>query len=94
MAMVGHIAQTGQIATVDFRRGNVPPSKNSPAFIKQCQQSLPAGYQSSIIHYCDEQGIDYAIRAKSSASMREQIASVNESDWQPLLDSQGNPMEG
>jgi hypothetical protein len=106
MPMVGHIAQTGQIVAVDFRQGNVPPNKDNLAFIKQCQQSLPtevklyalridsAGYQASIIQYCDEQGIDYAIRAKSSALMREQITSMSESDWQPLLDRQDNPIEG
>ena len=105
MPMVGHIAQTGQVVAVDFRRGNTPPNKDNLAFIKQCQQSLPtgvnvgalridsAGYQLSIIQYCDEQGIDYAIRAKSSASMREQMTSMNESDWQPLLDRQGHPIE-
>ena len=41
MPMVGHIAQTGQIVAVDFRKGNVPPNKDNLAFIKQCQQSLP-----------------------------------------------------
>ena len=106
MPMVGHIAQTGQIVAVDFRQGNVPPNKDNLAFIKQCQQSLPkgirldalridsAGYQTGIIQYCDEQGIDYAIRAKSSASMREQIASIKESDWQPLLNHQGKVVKG
>jgi hypothetical protein len=53
-----------------------------------------AGYQASIIQYCDEQDIHYAIRAKSSASMREQIASMNECDWQPLLNRQGKAIEG
>lgn len=104
--MVGHIAQTGQIVAVDFRQGNIPPNKDNLAFIKQCQQSLPAGvtlgglridsagYQASIIQYCDEQDIDYAIRAKSSASMREQIASISESDWQPLLNREGQRVDG
>ena len=32
-----------------------------------------AGYQTKIIEYCDEQGIEYAIRAKTSATMRAQI---------------------
>lgn len=106
MPMVGHIAQTGQVVAVDFRQGNVPPNKDNLAFIQQCQRSLPtgvsvdalridaAGYQASIIHYCDEQAIDYAIRAKSSASMREQMASMNESDWQPLLNREGKPADG
>ena len=104
--MVGHIAQTGQIVAVDFRQGNIPPNKDNLAFIKQCQQSLPAGvtlgglridsagYQASIIQYCDEQDIDYAIRAKSSASMREQIASMSESDWRPLLNREGQRVDG
>ena len=106
MPMVGHIAQTGQVVAVDFRQGNVPPNKDNLAFIQQCQRSLPtgvsvdalridaAGYQASIIQYCDEQGIDYAIRAKSSAFMREHIAAMNETDWQPLLDREGHPVEG
>ena len=84
--MVGHVAETGQIADVDFRHGNVPPAKDNLAFIRQCQQSLPegcavkalridaAGYQTKIIEYCDKQGIEYAIRAKTSTAMRAQIA--------------------
>jgi len=101
MPMVGHIAETGQIVAVDFRKGNVPPAQDNLAFIKQCQQSLPegctlnalridaAGYQTKIIEYCDEHGISYAIRAKTSASMRAQIESASESDWQPLIDKKG-----
>ena len=106
MPMVGHIAETGQVVAVDFREGNVPPSKDNFAFIQQCEQSLPsgcflkalridsAGYQESIIRYCDEQAIDYAIRAKSSATMRKQIGTIKASDWQPLLDKQSNPVSG
>ncbi len=106
MPMVGHIAQTGQIVAVDFRQGNVPPAQDNLAFIKQCQQSLPegcilnalridaAGYQTKIIEYCDEHGIDYAIRAKTSATMRAQIAVVRDSDWQPLIDKKGEAISG
>lgn len=106
MPMVGHIAQTGQVVAVDFRQGNSPPAQDNLAFIKQCQQSLPggctinalridaAGYQTKIIAYCDEQDIDYAIRAKSSAAMRTQIEAASASDWQPLLDKQGETISG
>ena len=98
MPMVGHIAETGQIVAVDFRQGNVPPAKDNKPFIQQCQQSLPedctvkalridaAGYQTKVIEYCDKQGIEYAIRAKTSAALRAQIAAASASDWQPLLD--------
>lgn len=106
MPMVGHIAQTGQIVAVDFREGNVPPAQDNLAFIRQCQQSLPegctlnalridsAGYQTKIIAYCDEHGIEYAIRAKSSASMRAQFEAASDSDWQPLIDKKGEPING
>ncbi len=104
--MVGHIAETGQIVAVDFREGNVPPAQDNLAFIKQCQQSLPkgctlsalridaAGYQTKIIEYCDEYEIDYAIRAKTSASMRAQIEAASDTDWQPLKDKKGEPING
>ncbi len=94
----------GQVAAVDFRHGNVPPAKDNLAFIQQCQQSLPqgctvkalridaAGYQTKIIAYCDKQGIEYAIRAKTSAALRTQIESANASDWQPLLDKKDAPI--
>jgi hypothetical protein len=104
MPMVGHIAETGQVVAVDFRQGNVPPAQDNLAFIQQCQQSLPegcalkalridaAGYQTKIIEYCDTQGIEYAIRAKTSTAMRAQIDVASDSDWQPLLDKQGEPI--
>ena len=85
MPMVGHVAEVGQIVAVDFREGHVPPAKDNLSFIKQCQQSLPegctvnalridaAGYQAKILQYCDDEGIQYAIRAKTSAALRAQI---------------------
>jgi hypothetical protein len=106
MPMVGHIAETGQIVAMDFRQGNVSPAQDNLAFIQQCQQSLPkhcslkalridaAGYQTKIIEYCDEHSIDYAIRAKTSAAMRAQIEATSDSDWQPLIDKQGEPISG
>ena len=106
MPMVGHIAEIGQVAAVDFRQGNVPPAQDNLGFIQQCQRSLPAGctvkalridaagYQTGIIKYCDENGIEYAIRAKSSAALREQIEAVKDSDWQPLEDKKGNAVIG
>lgn len=102
MPMVGHIAQTGQVLSVDFRAGNASPAKENLEFIQQCQKALPsdcaidklridaAGYQKSIIQYCEEHNIDYAIRAKTSAALKEQIASRTETDWQPFMDKEGD----
>ena len=106
MPMVGHIAETGQVVAVDFRQGNIPPAQDNLAFIQQCQQSLPegcalealridaAGYQTNIIEYCDEQHIQYAIRARSSAAMRAQIEAASDSNWLPLFDQQGEAVCG
>lgn len=101
MPMVKQITDAGQIVSVDFRKGNAPPAQARFEFIKQCQQALPAGcsvnalriyavgYQTRIIQYCDEEGIEYAIRAKMSPSLRAQIESIKEADWQPLLNRTG-----
>jgi len=106
MPMVGHIAETGQIVACDFREGNTPPAKDNLSFIRQCQDSLPAGcyvqklridaagYQTDIIKHCDQQRIAYAIRAKMSAYLKELILSVPDSDWQPLLNRKGDVMAG
>lgn len=101
MPMVGHIAEVGQIVACDFREGNASPAKENLEFIHQCEQSLPdgcfvqklridaAGYQKKIIEYCDTQGIQYAIRAKSSAAIKEQMDIFDDADWQPLHNSRG-----
>jgi len=106
MPMVGHIAETGQIVATDFRPGNASPARENLEFIKQCQDSMPqgshiralridaAGYQTKIIKYCDKENIDYAIRAKLSAALKEEIAGLKDSDWQPHLDKEGKEVEG
>jgi hypothetical protein len=92
MPMVGHIAETGQVVACDFRQGNAAPAKENFEFIQQCQKALPqgctvgalridaAGYQTRIIQYCDEQQIDYAIRAKMSSSIKQQLSQLSEAD--------------
>ena len=106
MPMVGHVAEVGQIVACDFRNGNTSPAKENLEFIHQCEQSLPrdcfvqalridaAGYQKKIIEYCDRKSIRYAIRAKTSATIKEQIDALTEADWQPLLNQQGEPITG
>lgn len=106
MPMVGHIAETGQIVAADFRQGHVAPAYDNLGFIQQCQRALPedctvkalridaAGYQANIIKHCDEQGIEYAIRAKTSAAMRAQIAATSDDDWLPLRDRNGEVIAG
>ena len=99
MPMLGHIAETGQVVAYDFREGNVPPSKDNLAFIQHCVESLPEGfafkalradaasYQQSIIKYCDQQNMKYAIRAKMTKYIRAIINQIADADWQPILDN-------
>ncbi len=106
MPMVGHIAETGQVVACDFRDGNTSPAKENLEFIKQCQQSLPedcfvkslridsAGYQAKIIKYCDEENIQYAIRAKMSAVLKAGINGVKEEVWKPLMNKKGEEISG
>jgi hypothetical protein len=101
MPMVGHIAEVGMVVALDFRAGNTSPAKENLEFIHQCEDALPtgcqveslridaAGYQVKIIQYCEQQGIHYAIRAKMSSSIREQIAALAEKDWAPLIYKNG-----
>jgi len=102
MPIVGHIAEVGMVVACDFRAGNTPPAKDNLAFIQQCRSALPqdcyikalridsAGYQTKIIQYCEEEVIDYAIRAKMSAGIKEQIEALKEKDWQPLIHKNGD----
>lgn len=105
MPMVGHIAQTSQIVATNFRAGNVAPAKDNLTFIKKCQSALPAGvkvnklridaagYQASIIDDCFANQIEFAIRAKMCQSLRNIILN-KDNQWQPLVDKQGNLIEG
>ena len=105
MPMVGHIAQTGQIVSCEFRKGNEAPSKRNLEFIKQCQKALPddcrvkalridaAGYQESIIRHCDENHIKYAIRAVKSSAIKSIIDGINAEKWEPFYDKSGKAIE-
>lgn len=106
MPMVGHVAETGQVVACDFRDGNTSPAKNNVEFIHQCQQSLPencfvqslridaAGYQTKIIQKCDDENIQYAIRAKMSSTIKAYINSLKDEDWRSLIDKKGNEISG
>jgi hypothetical protein len=96
MPMIGHIAETNQVIQSEFRAGNVAPKTENLEFIKKCQNNLPkgvklswlridcAGYQKSIIEYCDNENIHFAIRALMSQSLRTYIKTLDEDQWDPV----------
>ena len=106
MPMVGHIAETGQVVATDFRNGNVAPATKNIEFIHQCEASLPdgvslaalridaAGYQVKIIDECVERGLKFAIRAKMSNALKQQIQSQDEEQWAVLHDRNGQVVDG
>jgi len=103
MPMTGFIAQTDSLIACEFRPGNVAPATDNLNFLQQCEAALPkdvrlayfrcdaAGYQVAIVEHCIAQGIGFAIRAKLTANLRDQIAKV--STWSPLIDRDGKEIE-
>jgi hypothetical protein len=95
MPMVGHIAENGLVIGDEFREGNASPGSSNLEFIKYCQQQLPRGksikafradsasYQASIINYCHDNGIEFAIGADLDAAVLRQIQSLSSQDWRP-----------
>jgi hypothetical protein len=105
MPMVGHIGETGQIVATEFREGNVAPASKNLEFIQWCEAALPAGvtvsavridaagYQAEILDMCINRHLKFAIRAKMSPSLKKEIQSYRQEQWQPLLDEEGRPIE-
>ena len=101
MPMVGHIAETGQVLSTDFREGNISPAAGNLEFIHQCEDALPegvsvkklridaAGYQAAIIDECIERKIDFAIRAKMNKTLKTTIENLSEDKWQSMVDRNG-----
>jgi hypothetical protein len=105
MPMVGHIGETGQVVATEFRDGNVAPASDNLQFIHRCKAALPAGvtlsavridaagYQVDILDMCINRQLKFAIRAKMSPSLKKEIQSYEEGQWQPLLDKERRPIE-
>jgi hypothetical protein len=102
MPMIGHIAEINHVIETDFREGNTSPKTKNLEFIKKCENNLPdgvkvkylridcAGYQKSIIKYCDKEKIHFAIRAIMSKKLRKYFNALDESQWDPVVKSNGN----
>ncbi len=101
MPMVGHIAEINHVIETDFREGNTSPKTENLEFIQKCVSNLPkgvklkylridcAGYQKSIIKYCDKETVHFAIRAIMSKLLRSYIKTLDEAQWEPVIKSDG-----
>ncbi len=100
--MVGHIAEINYVIETDFREGNTAPKTRNLEFIKKCVSNLPvgvsmkylkidcAGYQKSIIQYCDEEKVHFAIRSIMSKSLKSYINTLDEDAWEPIIKPDGS----
>lgn len=95
MPMVGHLAENGLIIGEEFRDGNDAPQARNLDFIKYCQKQLPSGkqivavrsdsaaYQASIINYCEDKTMLFAIGADLDSAVKNAIKRIPESEWRP-----------
>ena len=102
MPMIGHIAEINHVIETDFRAGNISPKTKNLEFIQKCVKNLPtgvklrnlridcAGYQKSIIKYCDENKINFAIRAMMCKSLKQYISTIGPDQWQTVNKADGS----
>lgn len=95
MPLVGHLAENGLVIGDEFRDGNESPQTGNLEFIKDCSRQLPkwkrigafrsdsAAYQASIINYCEENNILFAIGADLDGAVKTAIKGIPEEEWQP-----------
>lgn len=93
MPIVGHLAENGLIIGEEFRDGNEAPQAKNLEFIKHCAQQLPKGkkikafrsdsaaYQASIINYCEDEVMLFAIGADLDSAVKNAIKAIPESEW-------------
>ena len=94
--MVGHIAETDQVVTVEFREGNESPNKENLQFIQCCESALPdgvsvsnvridaAGYQGWVINYAMDSGMGFMIGAKMDSAVKETLSEIKDCEWAPM----------
>jgi hypothetical protein len=98
LPIVGHLAENGLIIGDEFRQGNVAPLTRNLEFIKYCISQMPknkkikylradsAAYQFSIINFCEDNDIKYAIGADLDKAVVALIKNIPEQDWRPYKD--------
>ena len=93
MPMVGHLAENGLIVGDEFREGNESPGAGNLAFITYCKRQLPKGkrlkalradsaaYQASVINYCEEHRIEFAIGGDLDEAVVRAIKAISGQEW-------------
>ncbi|MCP3931790.1 MAG: IS1380 family transposase [Bacteroidetes bacterium] len=93
-ALMGSIAETGMIHTIDYRPGNISPQTGILEQLKEaCRQAKQAGkkitvfrsdsaaYKNKIMTYCDMERIKYYISVDKNEAVRKVVTNLAEYKW-------------
>ena len=90
--MLGIIEENGLVASSEFRQGNQSPQSGLLEFVKKCRSNYPqeikilrsdsAGWQKSLVDYCNQEGLNYTITAGQTTSVIKAISEIDESSWE------------
>jgi hypothetical protein len=96
--MLGFVAETQQLLLTEFRDGNASPSSGALEFLKQLVGRLPeaiekirlrsdsAWFNSKVMDYCEDGGIEFAITAEKNINMLQTIEAIAEEKWEVFGD--------
>ena len=97
--LLGIVAENGMIIGSDFREGNTSPQSGLTEFIESCRRNYnqeiklvrsdSAGWQKSIVDYCNEEGLNYTITSDQTEPVLEAIKSIPEDRWTKGYDKEG-----
>lgn len=102
MPLLGFIPELKLNIFEKFQTGNTSPSSGILASLKASELILPkgvrfknlrsdsAGWNSELINYCEENGIEYTITAELNIAVKRAIQNIAEKAWKTLLDEKGN----
>ena len=92
--MLGFVAETQQVLLAEFRDGNASPSSGALRFLKQLVKRLPktiekkrlrsdsAWFNGTVMDYCEDGGIEFAITAEKNINMIQTIEAIAEEKWE------------
>lgn len=106
--LAAFIGEVGTCVGSWFRNGNVSPLDDNKAMLVHIVSKLKqagnvhvrrfrsdsAGYQASVIDWCEAHDIIFAIRGKMDAAVIKLISSIKETDWKPLIGRDGYKIPG
>lgn len=98
---LGYLPELRAFVGSDLRNGEVPSSKDVVPYLEHCKANMPeethirllradaAYYQKDVLKWCEDNGIDFAIRAVRDLEVMRVITKIPDSSWERYFDSDG-----